>query len=116
MRNRRQPLPGSKIVRRYPEREQAQPLVPRKQRRSYVDGVATVSERSRAATVSVIAMKKFSSLAVLLSAAAPLLAQQPAMAVVEKKAGKVGFYTAAGKRVSEVVVGSFPHETAFSPD
>jgi YVTN family beta-propeller protein len=45
-----------------------------------------------------------------------LLAQQPSIAVVEKKAGTVGFYTADGKRVSEVKVGSFPHETAFSPD
>lgn len=44
------------------------------------------------------------------------LAQQPAMAVVEKKAGMVAFYTNDGKRVSEVKVGSFPHEMAFSLD
>jgi YVTN family beta-propeller protein len=48
--------------------------------------------------------------------AIPSLAQAPAMAVVEKKAGKVGFYTAEGKRLSEVKVGIFPHEMAFSPD
>ena len=39
-----------------------------------------------------------------------------ALAVVEKKAGKVAFYTAGGKRVSEVKVGTFPHEMVFSPD
>ncbi len=48
--------------------------------------------------------------------AIPSLAEQPAMAVVEKKAGKVGFYTTDGKRLSEVKVGIFPHEMAFSPD
>src|ERR1700704_283318 len=48
--------------------------------------------------------------------AIPLLAQEPAMAVVEKKAGKVGFYTTDGKRLGEVKVGIFPHEMAFSPD
>src|SRR5882672_3256838 len=52
----------------------------------------------------------------LILSVAPLFGQAPAMAVVEKKAGMVGFYTADGKRVSEVKVGSFPHETAFSPD
>lgn len=39
-----------------------------------------------------------------------------ALAVVEKKAGKVAFYSATGKRLSEVKVGTFPHEVAFSPD
>src|SRR4051812_47610953 len=48
--------------------------------------------------------------------ATALLAQQPTIAVVEKKAGIVSFYSADGKRISEVKVGSFPHETAFSPD
>jgi YVTN family beta-propeller protein len=47
---------------------------------------------------------------------APLFSQQPTIAVVEKKAGKVGFYDAGGKRLGEVKVGNFPHETAFSPD
>ena len=55
-------------------------------------------------------------LVLLLFSIAPLFAQAPAMAVVEKKAGMVAFYTADGKRLSEVKVGSFPHETAFSPD
>ncbi|MBM3796190.1 MAG: hypothetical protein FJW31_19505 [Acidobacteria bacterium] len=40
----------------------------------------------------------------------------PTMAVVEKKAGKVGFYSGDGRRLSEVQVGSFPHEMALSPD
>jgi YVTN family beta-propeller protein len=41
---------------------------------------------------------------------------QGILAVGEKKAGKVGFYTVEGKRVGEVQVGAFPHEFAFSPD
>ncbi len=40
----------------------------------------------------------------------------PELAVVEKKAGKVAFYAATGKRLSEVKVGTFPHEMVFSPD
>jgi YVTN family beta-propeller protein len=53
-------------------------------------------------------------LAILL--AAPLWAQEAAMAVVEKKAGMVAFYTADGKRLSAVKVGLYPHEMAFSTD
>jgi YVTN family beta-propeller protein len=55
-------------------------------------------------------------LVLLIFSLAPLFAQQAAMAVVEKKAGMVSFYSTDGKRLSEVKVGSFPHETAFSPD
>ncbi|MFB3827039.1 MAG: YncE family protein [Bryobacteraceae bacterium] len=40
----------------------------------------------------------------------------PAFAVVEKAAGCVGFYTAAGARAGGVKVGNFPHEAALSPD
>ena len=40
-----------------------------------------------------------------LLAAVPALAQQPALAVGEKVAGSVGFYTAEGKRVAGVKVG-----------
>ena len=47
---------------------------------------------------------------------APLFGQEAAIAVVEKKAGMVGFYTPDGKRVSEVKIGHFPHEAALSPD
>jgi len=39
-----------------------------------------------------------------------------ALAVVEKKAGKIAFYTARGKRLSDVKVGTFPHEMVLSPD
>ena len=46
----------------------------------------------------------------------PMLAQSPVLAIVEKKAAKVGFYTAEGERVSEVNVGVYPHEMAFSRD
>jgi len=38
------------------------------------------------------------------------------LAVVEKKAGKVAFYTGTGQRLTEVKVGRFPHEMVFSPD
>lgn len=51
----------------------------------------------------------------LAAAAIPLLAQSN-LAVVEKKAGKVGFYTVDGRRTGEIPVGAFPHEMAFSPD
>jgi YVTN family beta-propeller protein len=44
------------------------------------------------------------------------LLAQSTLAIVEKKAGKVGFYTVEGKRTGEVAVGAFPHELAFSPD
>src|ERR1035441_8091293 len=40
---------------------------------------------------------------------------QSTLAVVEKKAGKVGFYTVEGKRTGEVQIGAFPHEMVFSP-
>jgi YVTN family beta-propeller protein len=43
-------------------------------------------------------------------------ADVPAMAVVEKKSGMVAFYSATGNRLSEVKVGTFPHEMVFSPD
>ena len=43
-------------------------------------------------------------------------AEAPAMAVVEKKSGMVAFYSATGNRLSEVKVGTFPHEMVFSPD
>lgn len=46
----------------------------------------------------------------------PLLAQVAAMAVVEKKVGKVAFYSADGNRLGEVKVGVYPHEMAFSRD
>jgi YVTN family beta-propeller protein len=43
-------------------------------------------------------------------------ADVPAMAVVEKKSGMVAFYSATSNRLSEVKVGTFPHEMVFSPD
>lgn len=38
------------------------------------------------------------------------------LAIVEKKAGKVSFYSAAGERVGEAKVGAFPHEGFLSAD
>jgi len=42
--------------------------------------------------------------------------QQPAIAVVEKISGFVGFYLENGTRLGEVKVGNFPHEAILSPD
>lgn len=41
---------------------------------------------------------------------------QPDIAVVEKIAGKVGFYNSAGKRTGEVKIGEYPHEIVPSLD
>lgn len=41
---------------------------------------------------------------------------QPGVAVVEKIAGKVGFYSPTGERTSEVKVGTYPHEIVRSLD
>jgi YVTN family beta-propeller protein len=48
----------------------------------------------------------------------PFLAQAatPAFAVIEKVAGRVGFYDTNLTRIGEVRVGAFPHEAALSPD
>jgi YVTN family beta-propeller protein len=40
----------------------------------------------------------------------------PYVAVVEKVAGAVGFYTADGKQLANVTVGPFPHEAVLSKD
>ncbi len=59
----------------------------------------------------------------MLRTAIPLLvlstfaaAQDYPLAIVEKKAGAVGFYSPEGKRVSGVKVGEHPHEIVLSPD
>ena len=52
----------------------------------------------------------------LVSAAGSLAAQSFPLAIVEKKAGAVGFYTAEGKRVAGVKVGDVPHEFVLSAD
>src|SRR5207302_1089812 len=41
--------------------------------------------------------------------------RRPYLAVVEKVAGAVGFFTEDGKLVREVKIGSFPHEAVLSP-
>jgi YVTN family beta-propeller protein len=56
---------------------------------------------------------RFALMALLLG---PSIYGQAALAIVEKKAGKVGFYTAEGRRIAEAQVGGFPHEMVFSPD
>src|SRR3954452_19115616 len=56
---------------------------------------------------------RFALAAVLLG---PSLHAQTTLAIVEKKAGKVGFYTEEGRRLAEARVGAFPHEMVFAPD
>ena len=43
-------------------------------------------------------------------------AQAPSLAIIEKAAGKVGFYDSTGTLVIEATVGGHPHEMAFSSD
>jgi len=42
--------------------------------------------------------------------------ESPYLAVVQKISGTVGFYTATGKSLAQVKVGSFPHEAVLSGD
>ena len=60
-----------------------------------------------------MALIRFALFALLLAVS---LFGQSTLAIVEKKAGKVGFYTEGGRRIGEVEVGRYPHEMAFSPD
>lgn len=57
-------------------------------------------------------MRAFQLFLVLAASSAPAAD----LAVVEKKAGAVGFYTAEGKRIGEAKVGRVPHEIIYSPD
>jgi YVTN family beta-propeller protein len=52
----------------------------------------------------------------LLTLVLPLFGEDAALAVVEKIAGAVGFYTANGKRLAGVTVGKHPHEIVMSSD
>ncbi len=45
-----------------------------------------------------------------------VLAERPALAVVEKIAGAVGFYATDGRRIAGVKVGTHPHEIVLSAD
>jgi len=56
------------------------------------------------------------SVLLLLAASTAIFAQNFPLAIVEKKAGAVGFYTPEGKRVAGVKVGEHPHEIVLSPD
>ena len=52
----------------------------------------------------------------LILAVIAVQAQQPDLAVVQKVAGSVGFYTHDGKFLTAVKVGEHPHEAVLSPD
>jgi DNA-binding beta-propeller fold protein YncE len=51
-----------------------------------------------------------------LACAAALAAQNYNLAIVEKKAGAVGFYSPAGQRLAGVKIGEHPHEIVVAPD
>ena len=44
------------------------------------------------------------------------LAQEPALAVVEKKASQLAFYNSSGERVAGIPVGETPHEIVRDPN
>lgn len=52
----------------------------------------------------------------LLLGAAVAAAQSPYVAIIEKAAGAVAFYSDQGKPLAQVKTGSFPHEGVLSPD
>ncbi|MCW5978137.1 MAG: hypothetical protein KIT09_08665 [Bryobacteraceae bacterium] len=56
------------------------------------------------------------ALMTMLALAAAASAEQAALAVVEKIAGEVGFYSEDGRRLGGVKVGTHPHEIILSPD
>ena len=58
---------------------------------------------------------RFASI-LLAAAVAGSAADRPALAVVEKVAGAVGFYTEDGRQVGLAQVGPFPHEAVLSAD
>jgi YVTN family beta-propeller protein len=58
----------------------------------------------------------FLRVAFLLACATALVAQNYNLAIVEKKAGAVGFYSPAGQRLAEVKIGEHPHEIVLAPD
>src|ERR1043166_304847 len=52
----------------------------------------------------------------LLAATIAWAAERPYLAIVEKVAGAVGFYSENGKKLGLVKVGPFPHEAVLSAD
>ena len=56
------------------------------------------------------------AIAAVLLAVAAFGADKPYLAVVEKIAGVVGFYTEDGRSLAQVKVGAFPHEAVLSRD
>jgi YVTN family beta-propeller protein len=54
--------------------------------------------------------------ALFLACGPAVAAEQPYLAIIEKVAGAVGFYSESGRQLGEVKVGPFPHEAALSRD
>jgi hypothetical protein len=81
------------------------------------DSLAFAFEMTGLRRMKQLKRRTFCRTAVAAALTAELTAKQaaetPAMAVVEKKAGKVAFYSSSGIRLSEVRVGIFPHEMAW---
>lgn len=65
---------------------------------------------------SVTLVRAAFALVVSIQVAASLPDARPYLAVIEKKAGAVGFFAEDGKLLGEVKVGSFPHEAVLSAD
>ncbi|MEX2262330.1 MAG: hypothetical protein WD696_10280 [Bryobacteraceae bacterium] len=61
-------------------------------------------------------MRLFNLFVVLAATSVGAFGQKAALAVIEKVAGSVGFYSAEGQRVGGVKVNAHPHEMALSPD
>src|SRR5271169_4635468 len=78
------------------------------------------SEASREFTMtapSVTRMRVCISAALLLALpASAFAADRPYLAVIEKIAGAVGFFTEDGRQLAQVKVGNFPHEGVLSRD
>ncbi|HEY3836650.1 MAG TPA: hypothetical protein VGL72_08760 [Bryobacteraceae bacterium] len=52
----------------------------------------------------------------ILCCGSTIAAEKPYLAIVEKVAGAVGFFTESGKQLAQVSIGPFPHEAALSRD
>ena len=61
-------------------------------------------------------MRSMQSACFVLTGGIRCAADRPYMAIVEKVAGAVGFYSEDGQQLGHVPVGPFPHEAALSPD
>lgn len=74
------------------------------------------SLRTRRKNEALMHRIKLALAAALLLPGAAALAQEPALAVVEKKASQLAFYNSSGERVLGIPVGETPHEIVRDPN